>query len=285
MSNVPAMSDAGQLVELGAGVYAWLASEPRHGRPNAGVVVDDDGTTVIDALMTPSQWLPFGQALTELGLMVRRVVLTSSHIAQVGGAAQFVTAGRYGRAETSAHLEQPPNLEGYRRLFPEHAAEFDDRIVTKPITHVVAEAAWLSTRALAVPVKGHQDENLVIQVPEANVVFAGAMATFGVTPNAFDGDPEAWADQLSDVAEWGATIVPGLGHLGGPDDVLALQAYLYACVEADGAVGAIPPGPWDDWTDRDLDAVNVERAAMLARGDRSVPPSMLARLGLPGPPS
>jgi glyoxylase-like metal-dependent hydrolase (beta-lactamase superfamily II) len=274
------MSDPGHLVEPGPGIYAWLAREPRHGRPNAGVVVDDDGTTVIDALMTPSQWIPFGEALSDLGLMVRRVVLTSSHIPQVGGAAQFLTAGRYGRPETSAHLDQPPNLEGYRRLFPDHANEFDDRIVTKPITHVVAEAAWLSTRALAVPVRGHQDENLVVQVPDANVVFAGAMATFGVTPNAFDGDPEAWADQLGDLAEWGATIVPGVGELGTPGDVAVLQAYLYACVEAAGDAAAIPPGPWDDWTDRDLDAVNVERAAMLARGDRSVPPAMLARLGM-----
>lgn len=268
------------LEELGDGVYAWIADDPRHGHPNAGVVVDDDGTTVIDALTTPSQWLPFGQAISDLGLMVRRVVLTSSHIAQVGGAAQFLTAGRYGRQETSAHLDQPPNLDGYRRLFPELASEFDDRIVTKPITHVVAEAAWLSTRTLAVPVTGHQEENLVIQVPDANVLFAGALATFGVTPNAFDGDPEAWADQLADLRGWGATIVPGIGPVGGPDDVLALQAYLYACVEADGDSGAIPAGPWDDWRDRDLDAVNVERAAMLARGDRGVPPSMLARLGM-----
>jgi glyoxylase-like metal-dependent hydrolase (beta-lactamase superfamily II) len=274
------VSDPGQLVALGDGVYAWIADEPRQGHPNAGVVVDDDGTTVVDALMTPSQWLPFGQAISDLGLTVRRVVLTSSHIAQVGGAAQFLTAGRYGRAETSAHLDQPPNLEGYRHLFPDLAAEFDDRIVTKPVTHVVAEPAWLSVRALAVPVRGHQDENLVIQVPEANVLFAGAMAAFGVTPNAFDGDPEAWADQLSDLAEWGTTIVPGVGHLGGPDDILALQAYLYACAEAEGDASAIPPGPWDDWTDRDLDEVNVERAAMLARGDRGVPPTMLTRLGM-----
>jgi cyclase len=271
---------SGSLVELGDGVYAWLADDPGPGRPNAGVIVDDDGTTIVDSLMTPSQWLPFGAAVSDLGLVARRVVLTSSHIPYVGGAAQFVTAGRYGRAQTSAHLEQPANLDGYRRLFPELADEFDDRMVTRPITHVVAEPAWLSVRCLAIPVTGQQAENLVIQVPDANVVFAGALCDFGVTPNAFDGDPEAWADQLADIAGWGATIVPGIGPLGGPDDVIALQAYLYACVEAAEEGGAIPPGPWDDWKDRGLDAVNIERAAMLARGDHAVPPTMLARLGL-----
>jgi cyclase len=274
------MTNEGRLEELGDGVYAWLADRPGHGRANAGVVVDDDGTTVIDSLMTPSQWIPFGTALSELGLMVRRVVLTSSHIPFVGGAAQFVTAGRYGRAETAAHLEQPPNFEGYRRLFPDNADEFDDRIVSKPVTHMITDPAWLSARVLAVPVAGQQDENVVVQVPDDNVVFAGAMGYFGVTPNCFDGLPETWADQLGDLAGWGATIVPGVGPVGGPDDVVVLQAYLYACVEAGGDPEAMPAGPWDDWTDRDLDVVNVQRAAMLARGDRSVPPSMLARLGM-----
>jgi cyclase len=268
------------MVELGDGVYAWIDGDPGPGRPNAGVIVDDDGTTVVDALMTPSQWLPFGEAITDLGLLVRRVVVTSSHIPFVGGAAQFTTAGRYGRSQASAHLEQPPNLDGYRRLFPAFAAEFDERLVTKPITHVVDDAAWLSVRALAVPVTGQQAENLVVQVPDSNVLFAGAMCSFGTTPNAFDGNPERWADQLADLSEWATTIVPGVGPIGGPDEVIAMQTYLYACVEADGDPSAIPPGPWDDWSDRDLDAVNVERAAMLARGDDDVPPSMLTRLGL-----
>lgn len=269
----------GALVPLGDGVWVWLATDPSPGHPNAGVVVDDDGTTVVDALLAPSQWLAFGAALSRLGLQVRRVVLTSSHITSVGGAAQFTTAGRYGRSQTSDHLDQPPNLAGYRALYPDLAGELDDRLATRPITHVVDEPAWLSPRVLALPVRGQQDENLVVQVPAANVVFAGALCSFGVTPNAFDGDPAAWADQLASLAGWGAVIVPGVGPVGDPDDVVALQAYLYACVEADGDPAAIPVGPWDDWSDRDLDAVNVERAAMLARGDRGVPPTMLARLG------
>ena len=61
---------------------------------------------------------------------------------------------------------------------------------------------------------------------------------------------------------------------------VALQAYLYACADADGDPGAIPPGPWDRWADRHLDEINVERAAMLARGDDGVPSSMLRLAGL-----
>ena len=75
-------------------------------------------------------------------------------------------------------------------------------------------------------------------------------------------------------------VVPGTGPVGGPDHVTALQAYLYATADADGDPARIPDGPWDDWTARDLDAVNVERAARLASDDRSVPESMLRRLGM-----
>ena len=270
----------GTLRELGEGVFAWLQDHPGSGRPNAGIVVDTDGLTLVDTLTTASQWGPLADAVEAFGQPLRRVVLTSSHVPYVGGTNRFWTAARYARSQTSAHLDQPPNLEGWRRLFPDLASEFTDDFTTRPVTHVVDEAAWLTPRVLAVPVTGQQLQNLVVQVPDAGVLFAGAMCAFGVTPNAFDGNPDTWADQLTAMTDWGPTIVPGIGSIGGPNDVVALQAYLWACAEADGDPAAIPDGPWDTWTERDLDVVNIERAAMLAAGDEGVPPSMLARLGL-----
>ena len=58
-----------------------------------------------------------------------------------------------------------------------------------------------------------------------------------------------------------------------------LQAYLRAGVAADGDVAAIPKGPWDTWLDRDRDAINVERAALLAEGRDELPTSMLKAMG------
>ena len=81
-------------------------------------------------------------------------------------------------------------------------------------------------------------------------------------------------------SETGIDVVVAAPLQAGPDDVLALQAYLYACVEAEGDPSGIPEGPWDEWTDRHFDVVNIERAAMLAAGDASVPPSMLRSIGL-----
>ena len=269
-----------RLVELAPGVSVWLQSPSGHGRPNAGLVVEDDGATVVDTLLTPLQAAPLAAHLEQQGTLVRRAVLTSSHVEYVGGSSTFWMAARYGRPQTSALLDQAPNVAGYRRLYPEWADEFDEEFTTRPISHVVNTAAWLTPVVCAVPTGGQMAENLVATVPSADVVFAGAMCCFGVTPNAFDGDPAAWADALAEVGETASVVVPGIGPVGGPDDVLALQAYLYACVDAEGDPHAIPAGPWDEWGDRHLDAVNVERAAMLAAGDRSVPPSMLQLIGL-----
>jgi cyclase len=271
---------AGELALLADGVYAWLGEGDRHGATNAGVIVDDDGITVVDTLLAPSQWGPLGDAVDVLGARVPRCVLTSSHLEFVGGTTRFPIAGRYGSAQTSAHLDQPLNLDAARRLFPEHADELVE-LTTRTISHVVREAAWISATAIAVPLGGQQRENLVVQVPHANVCFAGAMASFGVTPLCFDGDPAAWADALDRLLELAVVIVPGTGPVGGVEEVRALQGYLRACVDASGDVARVASGPWDAWPERRFDPINVERAALVAGGrEDEVPRSMLGLLGL-----
>jgi len=264
------------LTELADGVYAWLAEHPGPGRPNAGAVVDGDGVTVIDSLMVPSQAQPFAAAVEALGEPVRRLVLTSSHLEYAGGTPFFPRPAIYGTAQISAHLDQPPDVAVLRRLYPEQAGELDEELRTRPVTHVVTERIKLTPSLHAVLVQGDLEENLVLAVPRAGVVFGGATCSFGVTPLAFQSDPSAWADTLGDVGALGPTIVPGHGPLGGSDELLAQSAYLYACCDPAG----IPPGPWDRWSARENDEVNLERARMLAAGDTNIPPSMLRRAGL-----
>jgi len=248
--------------------------------PNAGVVVEDDGITVVDTLWSPSTARALNEELKRFRVPVRRVVYTSSHVDSVGGSSVFWMAARYGRSQTSALLDQPVPLDAYRRLVPAYAEEYDADFRTRPVSHTVDHAAWLTASVCVVPTAGQQAENLVVLVPSAGVLFAGAMATFGTTPNAYDGDPEAWADTLGELGEQAPVIVPGVGPVGGPGHLLALQAYLYATVDAEGDHRRIPDGPWDEWTHRDLDEVNVERARRLALGDPGVPEAMLRRLGL-----
>ena len=176
--------------------------------------------------------------------------------------------------------EQPVPVEGYRRLMPGYAHDYDEAFATRPVSHVVDAAAWLSPLVCAVPVAGQQQQNLVVLVPSAGTMFTGAFATFGTTPNAWDGHPEQWADTLGELREQANVIVPGIGPVGDGMALMVMQAYLYAVCDAEGDTRRIPDGPWDDWRERSLDAVNVERAVAVASGSTDVPVAMLQRLGL-----
>ena len=75
------------------------------------------------------------------------------------------------------------------------------------------------------------------------------------------------------IIELAPIVVPGHGPIGGEEEVRELQAYLRACVAAEGDVARLGAGPWDTWTGREHDEVNIERAALLAGGRDDVPQS------------
>lgn len=271
------------LVELGQGVLALIDETPGFGNTNIGIVIDEDGLTVVDTVATPSRAMEarirISELTAELELPIKRVVLTSSRVPFSGGSTTFWQAAFYGSESTSEQLDAPINHQALQRLLPDFAESYHEGFVTRPITHTIADPAWLTPAAVGMPLPGESPANLVVQLPGTDTVFAGALATFGTTPLAFDGDPARWADSLEGLLELGSTVVPGHGPPGGAADVADLVGYLRACVEVDGDTNGLPAGPWDQWTDRRFDAVNVERAARLARGDGETPNEMFKLLG------
>ncbi|CAB4756702.1 MAG: MBL fold metallo-hydrolase [Actinobacteria bacterium] len=266
------------LIEIGDDVYVWCG-QGRLDAPNAGIVVEDDGLTVIDSLLVASQARDLLAALDRFGRPVRRLVLTSSHVPFVGGSTTFKLAAVYGSPTTSANLDLPPNIAGYQHLFPDHAREFDD-LTARNVSHVVQQPAWLTQKVVAAPLPGLQDDNLVVQVPHANVVFAGATCSFEARPLGFEADFGAWLESLDQVAQWGALIVPGVGPIGDADDVASFAAYLAECLDAGTDGRAIAEGPWHAWAHAEFDAVNAERASMLKHGDTGPPRAALALFGM-----
>jgi glyoxylase-like metal-dependent hydrolase (beta-lactamase superfamily II) len=296
----PGHAPAARLEALGPAVWAWVQPGGRFGVANAGVVADDDGLTVVDTLMVPAQWQPFAAAVEALGAPVRRVVLTNAHIDHVGGTWAFRWAAVYGSPATSAQLDLPADVGVYRRMVPDLAADLDaleahraeiaaeevasplprEVGLTRAVTHEVDSPVTLTPRVELLPVTGHTDGDLVVVVADAEVAFLGGLGWYGSTPLALHGDPTTWADVLDVVADLADVLVPGHGPVGDDAARVAQQGYLRACVAADGDPAALGPGPWDGWVDRRFDAVNVERAALLARGDRRTPPAMLRLLGM-----
>ncbi len=272
------------LVELATGVFAFVNPTPRFGYSNVGLLIDGDGLTIFDTTATPANGERVRQQVLELTstleLPIRRVVLSSSRIAFSGGGQPFWAAAFYGSDATSDQLDAPPNPHAFRRLLPDFALSYPDDFATRPITHTVSEAAWLTSAASVLPLEGESAGNLVLRMEAAGVLFCGALASFGVTPLAYDANLLAWIASLRQLLELGTTFIPGHGAPGGTGDIENLIGYLTACIEAEGDPGGIGPGPWDEWTDRRFDSINVERASLLARGRDEIPQSMFALLDL-----
>jgi cyclase len=266
------------LESLADGVWAWLQPGGETGVSNAGVISDADGLTVVDTLMVPSQWEPFVEAVTALDQPVKRVVLTHAHVDHVGGTVGFRNAAVYGSRVTSDLLDLAMPIDAYKAFMPAFADEFDELAErgTRPVSHLIDGPANLTPRVEVLPAMGHTPGDVMVLVADVDILFAGDLCFFGVTPLAFQGDPATWADVLDAVAELADTIVPGHGPVGGEREVRELQSYLRHCVD-----GSIPAGPWDRWLDRDVrDAVNIERAALLRAGRDELPPSMARAIGL-----
>ena len=96
----------------------WLQPGGESGVSNAGVIVDDDGLTVVDSLMVRSQWEPFAAAVTALGRPVRRLVLTHAHIDHVGGSYAFPNAMVIGSPQTSQLLDGEMPVVAYKAFMP-----------------------------------------------------------------------------------------------------------------------------------------------------------------------
>ena len=271
-----------RLTELGDGVYAWLQPGGESGVSNAGVVVDDDGITVIDTLMVRSQWEPFAAAVEELDLPVRRTVLTHAHVDHVGGTKAFPKAAIYASEQTSDALDLEMPLDAYKAFMPAFDDELEElaELGTRPVTHLVTGAASLTRRVEVLPASGHTAGDIVVLVADADVCFSGDLCFFGVTPLAFQGDPTEWADMLDAIVELAEVIVPGHGPVGGEAEVRELQAYLRHCVTAAHGGPVIPSGSWDGWLERERDTINIERVELLARGDDVIPPAMLKAMGI-----
>jgi glyoxylase-like metal-dependent hydrolase (beta-lactamase superfamily II) len=217
---------------------------------NVGAVLGDGEVLVVDTRSRAAEaeeLLPDLRALTRLPY--RQAVNTHAHFDHCFGNATLRPAAIWGHRRCIGELRTRGERQrrDAMRWLPELAGELAAARIDRPDRAVADAGATLQVGGRPVELRfcgrGHTDNDLVVQVPDAGVVFAGDLVEEGAPPSYGDAFPLEWpatVDRLLDLAA--PTVVPGHGDVVGRDFVrrqrreLAAMADLCAMV----ASGELP---------------------------------------------
>jgi glyoxylase-like metal-dependent hydrolase (beta-lactamase superfamily II) len=201
--------------ELGDGVFS---RRYRSLDLNIGAVVCPDGVLVIDTRATPSQARQLRDDLRDITrLPVRWVVNTHHHWDHTFGNAEFAPAAVWGHERCAYALTHHGEAmrERVRSQAPDLAAEFDAVDIVPP-QHTFSTEATVSFGGRPIEMRhlgrGHTDNDIIVVVPGAGVVFAGDLVEEGAPPSFGDSYPLDWPDTNEALLESaGGVVVPGHG--------------------------------------------------------------------------
>ena len=206
-------------VEIGDGVfvrrYAFYDQ-------NIGVVLGDGEALVIDTRSTYGQAREIQAHLRELtAFPVTVVVDTHGHFDHAFGNAIFRPATIWGHERCVTFMER--NGERRKPVIareePDLAADLAE-VVIDPPDRTFADTATIEVGGRPLQLsylgRGHTDHDIVIEVPGADVLFAGDLVEQGNVPFFGDGFPLDWvATSAAVAARVTGVIVPGHGDHAG----------------------------------------------------------------------
>lgn len=244
-----------RFIEVAAGVYVLRYPVLD---VNVTLVVGQRSALLVDTLSTDAQSRELAAAARSLTDAPWTIVNTHHHFDHCFGNAVLLAASRGGggawaHAETVALLTErgePLRRQWYEELLPEYpelaAAMAEVRLV--PPDHPVGAEAVVDLGGRVVVLRhlgrGHTAGDLVVQVPDADVVIAGDLVEQGAPPSFEDSFPVQWPETVASLLRLtgpGTTVVPGHGSVVGPDFVTAQHAeltelaWLIRAGDADGA--------------------------------------------------
>ncbi len=200
--------------------YATWLGEPFD--QNVGVVLGTAGAVVVD---TRASHLLADELLSELRDLTKApiaaVVNTHHHWDHTFGNARFVPASIWGHRRCAERVMEDGDAMR-RRVIGEapEAKEQLDGVVLTPPNRVFDEAAQidLGNRQLELTYlgHGHTDNDIVIVVPDAGILFAGDLLENDAPPGYGDAFPAAWASAVTDrlLPLVTGRVVPGHGSVG-----------------------------------------------------------------------
>ncbi|MFQ5554132.1 MAG: MBL fold metallo-hydrolase [Acidimicrobiia bacterium] len=250
--------------ELGTGVfrrrYASLDL-------NVGLVLGERGALIIDTRASHGQ---ARELLSELrrvtALPVKWVVNTHWHWDHTFGNAIFAGVPVYGHERCRERLLSEgaaAKLDAIGWVGEEHRAAIEEVEITPPRLLLADSLSIdLGTRTVELRHHGlaHTDNDVVVAVPDADVLFAGDVLENGAPPYMGDGYPLAWPDTVAAFAPQSGVVVPGHGDVMTPGQVATQLADLRVVAEMcaaslegaeyDAGSGPFPPDTMETAWDR-----------------------------------
>ncbi|MEL0437845.1 MULTISPECIES: MBL fold metallo-hydrolase [Rhodobacterales] len=201
--------------EVGEGLYAFTAE----GDPNSGVIIGDDSVMIVEAQATPrlaNKVIECVRSVTDKP--ITHVALTHYHAVRVLGASAFgaqqIIMGDTARAMVVERGQEDWDSEFQRfpRLFEGHESIPG---LTYPTTTFSDDMTiYLGNRRVDLMHLGraHTAGDIVIHVPDQNVMFTGDIVEYHSACYCGDGHFSDWGDTLDAIKSFDVdAIAPGRG--------------------------------------------------------------------------
>ncbi|HWO02651.1 MAG TPA: MBL fold metallo-hydrolase [Blastocatellia bacterium] len=256
-------ADDFQLVKVGEGIYAAIAKPGGLASGNAGFIVGDSGVLVVDTFFTPIAIEELiGEIAAQTPQPIKYAVNTHYHLDHTGGnqvlAARNVPIIAHDnveswqtlknrrflpppeelqkrRADTAKQIAETPEDQKDKRSQLERQLRRLDAMVaiklTKP-SMTFREGAlhiYLGTREVVLfSLPGHTGGDVLVFVPDANVMFTGDMGWSKTLPNLVDATVNDWIPSLDKILSnhAGAKFIPGHGDVASAAEMRDFRDYL-----------------------------------------------------------
>ncbi len=261
------VSDNFDLVQLADGVYACINKTGGKAICNAGIVDLGDATLVFDPFLSPVVAEELLRAIEALGLPpVKYVVNSHYHNDHIRGNQVFSDEVKIISTPATAELirkHEPQELEAEKGYAPRQRAFFDSlvqhysgdttarpyqalkmwqayfEVLTESIGNIktrVPNTLFEKKKTLegtnrAVELycfgKGHTTGDLVMYVPDQEILFSGDLVFVGMHPYMADGFAGEWLSYLDTLQNFDTKhLVPGHGDVSTPAAIPVMKDYL-----------------------------------------------------------
>ncbi len=252
-----------QLVKVADGIYAAIAKSGGLASGNAGFIVGDGGVLIVDTFFTPAAVEELiGEIASQTKQPIKYAVNTHYHLDHTGGNQVLAARGvpiiahenvmawqmtkntrflpapadlQKRRADTAKQLSETPADQKDKRTLLERQLRRLDAIqqikLTQPsLTFGVGELSlYLGTREVKLfTLPGHTGGDVLVYVPDANVIFTGDMGWSKTLPNLVDATVIDWIKSLDLLLEHhgSAKFIPGHGEVATRAEMGEFRDYL-----------------------------------------------------------